>query len=103
MKKKDGDIQAQLESGSSGLSSIDAAEEDGGFWTTRMWIRFLTKLRWYPNKMPYVRKVTGPEIGLNNSYVWWLIIFHQVFRPSSDHKRLRLVNNIYIFHLFSVF
>jgi hypothetical protein len=58
------EIQAQPESGSSDLSSIGTAEEDGGFWTTRMWIRFLTKLRWYPNNMPYAEKLLVLKLDL---------------------------------------
>jgi hypothetical protein len=64
MEKKDIDIQAQPELGSTDLSSIDTAEEDGGFWTTRMWIRFLMKLRWYPNNMSYAEKLLVLKLDL---------------------------------------
>jgi hypothetical protein len=64
MEKKDIDIQAQRELGSSDLSSIDTAEEDGRFWTTRIWIRFLTKFRWYPNTMSYAEKLLVLSLDL---------------------------------------
>jgi hypothetical protein len=64
MEKKDLDIQAQPESDSSDLSSTDAPEEDGGFWTTRIWIRFLTKLNWYLNDMSYAEKLLVLKLDL---------------------------------------
>jgi hypothetical protein len=64
MEKKGIDIQAQPETDSSDLSSIDTIEEVGGFWTTRMWIRFLTKLRWYPNNISYAEKLLVLKLDL---------------------------------------
>jgi hypothetical protein len=62
--EKDLNIQAQPESGSSDLSSIDTAEEDGGFWATRIWIRFLTKFRWYLGNISYTEKLLVLKLNL---------------------------------------